>query len=86
MSKSAMIRARIEEELKEDVNQVFDKLGLSATEAITIFYKQIKLHQGLPFSVKIPDKITKKTFIETDKKRNLIKAGNAENLFDKLEI
>lgn len=81
-----MIRARIEEELKEDVNQVFDKLGLSATEAITIFYKQIKLHQGLPFSVKIPDKITKKTFIETDKKRNLIKAGNAENLFDKLEI
>ncbi|RLC37950.1 type II toxin-antitoxin system antitoxin, RelB/DinJ family [Candidatus Falkowbacteria bacterium] len=86
MNKSAMIRARIEEKLKEDVNKVFDKLGLSTTEAITLFYKQIKLHKGLPFSVKIPNKITKKVFEETDKKKNLIKAGKMENLFDKIEI
>ena len=65
MNKSAMIRARIEEKLKEDVGKVFDKLGLSTTEAITLFYKQIKLHKGLPFSVKIPGEVTKKTFEET---------------------
>ena len=86
MNKSAMIRARIEEKLKTDVAKVFDKLGLSTTEAITLFYNQIKLHNGLPFSVKIPEKITKKTLEETDKNKNLIKASGVENLFDKLEI
>ena len=86
MNKSAMIRARIEEKLKADVAKIFDKLGLSTTEAITLFYKQIKLHKGLPFSVKIPGKITKKTFKETDKNKNLVKAGGVENLFYKLKI
>lgn len=86
MSKSAMIRARIEEKLKEDVGKVFDKLGLTTTEAITLFYKQIKLHKGLPFSVKIPNKETKKTFEETDRKKNMIKTENIEDLFAKLEI
>lgn len=86
MNKSAMIRARIEEDLKADVGKVFDKLGLSATEAITLFYKQIKMHNGLPFSVKIPNKTTEKVFKETDRKENLLKAKNAKNLFDNLEI
>ncbi|MEA3398835.1 MAG: type II toxin-antitoxin system RelB/DinJ family antitoxin [Patescibacteria group bacterium] len=86
MNKSAMIRARIEEKLKEDVSKVFEKLGLSTTEAITLFYKQIKLHNGLPFDVKIPNKTTRKTFVETDKKENLVKAENADDLFAKLEI
>ena len=86
MNKSAMIRARIEEKLKIDVGGIFNKLGLSTTEAITIFYRQIKLHNGLPFSVKIPNKATKQTFEETDKKKNLIKTKNLKNLFDNLEI
>ena len=86
MNKSAMIRARVEEKLKADVGKVFEKLGLSTTEAITIFYKQIKLHNGLPFSVNIPNKITKQTLSETDKKKNLIKTNSAKNLFNNLEI
>ena len=86
MNKSAMIRARIEEKLKVDVGKVFEKLGLSTTEAITLFYRQIKLHNGLPFNVKIPNKTTKQTFTETDKKKNLVKAEDVESLFDKLEI
>ena len=81
-----MIRARVEEKLKFDVGRVFEKLGLSTTEAITLFYKQIKLHNGLPFSVKIPNKTTKRIFAETDKNKNLIKTKNSKNLFDNLEI
>jgi len=86
MNKSAMIRARIEEGLKEDVNKIFDKIGLSTTEAITLFYKQIKLNNGLPFDVRIPNKTTKKTLIETDKKKNLVKTESVDDLFGKLEI
>lgn len=81
-----MIRARIKEDLKEDVNKVFDKLGLTTTEAITLFYKQIKLNNGLPFDVKIPNKTTRKTMIETDKKKNLFKTESVDDLLSKLEI
>lgn len=86
MSKTAMIRARMEDKLKSDVGKVFDKLGLTTTEAITLFYRQIKLHNGLPFSVKIPNKTTKQTLEETNKKKNLVKAKDANDLFDNLEI
>ena len=38
MTKSAMIRARVDPGLKEDAESVFAALGLSATQAITLFY------------------------------------------------
>ena len=37
MTKSAMIRARVDPALKEDAENVFEALGLSATQAITLF-------------------------------------------------
>lgn len=40
--KSATIRARIEPELKTNVENILVSLGLNTSEAITIFYKQIE--------------------------------------------
>ncbi len=59
MTKSEMIRARVEPELKQEAETVFSKLGLSVTQAITLFYKQVTLQQGLPFAVKIPNAETR---------------------------
>ena len=50
MAKTEMIRARVEPELKREAEELFLGLGLSATEAITLFYRQVTLHRGLPFS------------------------------------
>ena len=55
MTKTAMIRARVEPELKHDAEAVFTQLGLSTTEAITLFYKQVTLRHGMPFAVNIPN-------------------------------
>ena len=43
MSKTETIRARIEPELKHKAETVLAALGLSVTEAVTLFYKQISL-------------------------------------------
>ena len=59
MTKSEMIRARVEPELKQQAETVFSRLGLSTTQAITLFYKQVTLQQGLPFAVKIPNAETR---------------------------
>jgi DNA-damage-inducible protein J len=66
MTKSAMIRARVDPTLKEEVETVFNQLGLSATQAITLFYHQVKLSQGIPFEIRLPNAVTRKTFAETD--------------------
>lgn len=86
MAKSATIRARIDPELKAEVEKLFDKLGLSTTEAINLFYRQVRIRKGLPFSVVIPNKTTEKVFKDTDAKRNLIRCEDVEDMFHKLGI
>ena len=86
MPKTATVRARIEPLLKEDVDKLFKKMGLTTTEAINLFYRQVKLRNGLPFSVVIPNKTTEKVFKDTDAKRNLIRCEDADDMFDKLGI
>ena len=66
MNKSAMIR-RVSTPLKDEVENVFEQLGLSATQAITLFYQQVRLNRGLPFDVRIPNAVTQRTFAETDR-------------------
>lgn len=50
-----MIRVRVGPELKSQAEEIFSELGLSPTEAITLFYAQVTLHRGLPFAVRIPN-------------------------------
>ncbi|NVM25845.1 MAG: type II toxin-antitoxin system RelB/DinJ family antitoxin [Desulfobacterales bacterium] len=86
MAKTATVRARIDPELKAEVERLFKGLGLSTTEAINLFYRQVKLRNGLPFSVVIPNETTEKVFKDTDAKRNLIRCEDAEDMFQKLGI
>ncbi len=58
MSKTAMIRARMEPEVKLQAEEILHSLGLSQTEAINIFYHQVIINKGLPFDVKLPNKKT----------------------------
>lgn len=64
MAKSEMIRARVEPALKHEAETVLDKLGMTPTEAITLFYKQVTLYRGLPFPVRIPNAATRKALKE----------------------
>ena len=84
MAKIATVTARIEPELKAEVEKLFKELGLSTTEAINLFYRQVKLRNGFPFNVVIPNKMTERVFKDTDAKRNLIRCEDANDMFQKL--
>jgi DNA-damage-inducible protein J len=86
MGKTSTIRARIEPALKGKAENIFQKLGLTTTQAITLFYKQVELKKGLPFDVVIPNKITRKTFSDTDAGRDLILCTDTDDMFKKLGI
>ena len=86
MSKSATVRARIEPELKEHAEAVFRELGLNTTQAITLFYRQVGLCNGLPFHVRIPNEETAKTLDDVDAGIGLIECEDVEGMFNKLDI
>ncbi|MCH5193881.1 MAG: type II toxin-antitoxin system RelB/DinJ family antitoxin [Oscillospiraceae bacterium] len=55
-AKSANLYARIEPDVKEQAESILAALGIPASNAINMFYKQIILQNGLPFDVKLPVK------------------------------
>jgi DNA-damage-inducible protein J len=86
MGKTSTIRARIEPDLKNKAEHIFRQLGLTTTQAITLFYKQVELRKGLPFDVAISNEITRQTLDDTDAGRNLIVCDDADDMFKKLGI
>lgn len=86
MSKSAMVRARVQPTLKDHAETILRRLGLNATQAITLFYRQVELRDGLPFDVVIPSATTKRTFEATDSGRDLVVCKDADDMFEKLGI
>ena len=86
MSKTAVVRARLEPDLKNHAESVFHRLGLNATQAITIFYRQVELRDGLPFDVVVPTITTKRTFEASETGRDLVVCDNADDMFRKLGI
>jgi DNA-damage-inducible protein J len=58
MAKTATINARIEPEEKERAESIFAAIGVSASEAISMFYRQVTFRRGLPFDVCVPNATT----------------------------
>ena len=86
MAKTAVISARIDPALKRNAEQMFRELGLTTSQAITLFYKQVDLQRGLPFSVKIPNELTKKALEDARARRNLESSDSKDGLFEDLKI
>ncbi len=53
--KTSIINARVKPELKQEVEQILSQLGITTTQAITMFFEQIRLTRGIPFELKIPN-------------------------------
>lgn len=51
--KSASVNVRINENIKQHAESILEDLGLSRAVAIDLFYRQIILHKGLPFDLKL---------------------------------
>ncbi|MFI5202074.1 MAG: type II toxin-antitoxin system RelB/DinJ family antitoxin [Candidatus Kapaibacterium sp.] len=84
MAKTAMIRARIEPELKEEAEAILNKLGMSVSEAIAIFFKQVRYRKGLPFDVRIPNRTTRKALRDSEANKGITHYKNVDEMFEKL--
>ena len=71
MGKTETIRARVRPELKRDAEAVLKRIGLTSSEAITLFLTQVKLTKGLPFPVRVPNKATQRAIREARARKNV---------------
>ena len=83
--KTAIIHARNESQDKQKAEGVLRKLGLTPTEAIRIFYRQISLRGGLPFPVMIPNEITDSTLKKSRRGEDIQEFESLEALFKNWE-
>lgn len=54
MPKTSSMHIRVEPKVKEEVEKILNTLGMTSTEAINIYLKQIILNAGIPFEIKMP--------------------------------
>lgn len=71
MGKTETIRARVEPRLKRDAEAILKKIGLTPSEAITLFLTQVKLTKGLPFPLRVPNAETRRAIREARARKDL---------------
>ncbi len=86
MAKTAAITVRLDPQVKREAQAVLDKLGLTTTQAVSLFFKQISLNKGLPFAVEIPNEETIQAIEDGLNRRNVKTFEDVEATLDYLGL
>lgn len=54
MARTANIYTRVDPVVKEQAEQILDQLGIPMSNAIGMFLRQVVIHNGIPFDMKLP--------------------------------
>lgn len=84
MAKSAYVNARIDQDLKVKAESVFAAIGVSASQALTMFYRQVVYRRGIPFDVCIPNATTVSALEEAAAGRGQTFEGDTASIFDEI--
>jgi DNA-damage-inducible protein J len=86
MTSGTIVRARIDEDLKNKSSEILSSMGLSVSDAIRLMLAQVVSQNALPFSIKAPNRTTIETFETTDNNKDVVKCKDADDMFGKLGI
>ena len=84
MAKTSTIQTRVDPEIKRNAQKILSTLNISMSEAISIYLTQITLNKGIPFEIKIPNKLTARTLKESENRKELHKVSDVDELFQEL--
>lgn len=57
MAEQVLIQFRVDRELKQDVSDICEALGIDMPTVFRMCMKQMKITRGIPFSTKLPENI-----------------------------
>ena len=81
MSQSAVVHARIDQATKAATEKVLDSLGMTPTEAIRLFYRQIAIRKSFPLELHVPNKLTASVLSKSDKNQDIETFETADDLY-----
>ncbi len=84
MARTGYITARVEPKLKASADRTLKKVGVSTSDAITMFLRQVVLQKGLPFEVRVPNAATRKAIGELEAGGGETHHGRAKEVFDEV--
>ena len=83
MFNDAIVRARVNEEIKEEATIVLSEIGLTLSDAFRMLIIRIAREKALPFEPLVPNAKTIEA-IKAARRGNLITASSLDNLFTEL--
>lgn len=86
MTTNAVVRARIDEHLKDEATVILATMGLTVSDFLRIGLTKVVSEQGLPFEMQAPNQLTAETLAKSERGEDLHRAENADALFDALGI
>jgi DNA-damage-inducible protein J len=84
MRNGTYVQARIDPRIKEEARNILNELGISMSEAIAVYLKQIILQRGIPFELKLPNKATLQAVQQLESGKG-VTFDNVDDLLEDLE-
>ncbi len=84
MALDTTVRARIDSELKREVEEILKQIGLTTSQAITLFLNRVKIERGIPFELKLPSKSTLEA-IEEIKRGDIIEYKSSDPISEMMK-
>ena len=86
MTATAFVRARIDEDLKNEAAIVLAGMGLTISDLIRIALTKVANEKSLPFEMRVPNKLTAKTLRKSERGEEICHAKDMNDLFKQLGI
>jgi DNA-damage-inducible protein J len=83
--KTSEVHFRVEPDLKEEAEFIAKEMGMNLAQMLRLFMSQVKVHKGLPFPLRIYNKVTLEAMEEAKDLKKLESHDNFET-FLKEEI
>ena len=80
-AKPGYTKVRLDPKLKKNAEAELAKIGLSISDAVTIFFKQVVAQKGLPVELKVPNRESIKALRELERGGGESFRGTPEELF-----
>ena len=83
---TTLVRARVDEALKNEAAAVLAEMGLTVSDVVRIALTKIAKEKALPFDLRTPNALTAETLAKSARGEDLHVAKDAADLFDQLGI
>ena len=95
MMKTANVNVRIQQDIKQQAESILSKIGLPRSVAIDLYYRQIIMHNGIPFPLTISSEVPVRSLMSEEEFNKMMLTGyeqvmsdegySVDEVFDELE-